>query len=142
VSSPKAIYLEGAADPIFAVLHRPTSRFAQDTAVILCPTFWHKINRASAKRALATLGWAFGALRPLAAGPPDARRRPSRPAGRPPAPVGQARTLEHIPVRDHTLRPGWAQIQAHGVLDRALERELTGPADPGWAGLGWASLSD
>jgi hypothetical protein len=74
VSSPKAIYLEGAADPIFAVLHRPTSRFAQDTAVILCPTFWHKINRASAKRALATLGWAFGAPsrrgRPMHGGDP------------------------------------------------------------------------
>jgi len=32
--------------------------------------------------------------------------------------------VEHIRVRDHTLRPSWAQSQAHGALDRALEREL------------------
>jgi len=33
-------------------------------------------------------------------------------------------TLEYIAVRDHTLRPGWSQGQAHEALDRALEREL------------------
>jgi hypothetical protein len=33
-------------------------------------------------------------------------------------------TLERIPVRDHTLRPSWAQTQAQAALDRALEREL------------------
>jgi hypothetical protein len=33
-------------------------------------------------------------------------------------------TLEYIPVRDHTLRPNWAQRQAHDALDRALDREL------------------
>ena len=33
-------------------------------------------------------------------------------------------TLERIPVRDHTLRPSWAQTRAHAALDRALEREL------------------
>jgi alpha-beta hydrolase superfamily lysophospholipase len=33
-------------------------------------------------------------------------------------------TLEYIAVRDHTLRPNWAQREAHAVLDRALAREL------------------
>ncbi|HEY5317719.1 MAG TPA: hypothetical protein VIJ20_07045 [Solirubrobacteraceae bacterium] len=33
-------------------------------------------------------------------------------------------TVEYIRVRDHTLRPSWAQAQAHSVLDRALDREL------------------
>ncbi len=33
-------------------------------------------------------------------------------------------TLEYVQVRDHTLRPSWAQRQAHAALDRALEREL------------------
>jgi pimeloyl-ACP methyl ester carboxylesterase len=33
-------------------------------------------------------------------------------------------TLEYIAVRDHTLRPNWAQREAHAALDRALEREL------------------
>lgn len=33
-------------------------------------------------------------------------------------------TIEHIAVRDHTLRPNWAQGQAHAALDRALHREL------------------
>lgn len=32
--------------------------------------------------------------------------------------------LEQIAVRDHTLRPAWAQARAHEALDRALEREL------------------
>ena len=35
-------------------------------------------------------------------------------------------TLERISVRDHTLRPTWAQQQAHAALDRGLERELEG----------------
>jgi len=33
-------------------------------------------------------------------------------------------TIERIAVRDHTLRPIWAQGRAHEALDRALEREL------------------
>ncbi len=33
-------------------------------------------------------------------------------------------SIEHVGVRDHTLRPTWSQGQAHVVLDRALEREL------------------
>lgn len=37
-------------------------------------------------------------------------------------------TIERIPVRDHTLRPTWAQVQAHAALDRALERELAAAA--------------
>lgn len=32
-------------------------------------------------------------------------------------------TIERIRVRDHTMRPTWAQRQAHAVLDRALARE-------------------
>jgi dienelactone hydrolase len=32
--------------------------------------------------------------------------------------------IERIQVRDHTLRPNWAQAQAHASLDRALAREL------------------
>jgi hypothetical protein len=32
--------------------------------------------------------------------------------------------IERIAVRDHTLRPAWAQDQAHAALDRALDREL------------------
>jgi pimeloyl-ACP methyl ester carboxylesterase len=123
----------------------------------LRPTNWHKINRASAKRALATLGWAFAAMRRLAASrrgrlmhggdPLDLLFDRLRQSGKHVtllfsdneplheeltrtghmARLEQAPhvTLEHIPVRDHTLRPGWAQVQAHGVLDRALERELT-----------------
>jgi dienelactone hydrolase len=34
-------------------------------------------------------------------------------------------TLERIAVRDHTLRPNWAQRRAHEILDRAIEAELT-----------------
>jgi pimeloyl-ACP methyl ester carboxylesterase len=33
-------------------------------------------------------------------------------------------TFEYVAVRDHTLRPNWAQNQAHAALDRALELEL------------------
>ena len=33
-------------------------------------------------------------------------------------------TLERIPVRDHTMRPNWAQAQAHAILDRAIGAEL------------------
>lgn len=33
-------------------------------------------------------------------------------------------TIERIAVRDHTLRPNWAQQQAHAALDRAITREL------------------
>jgi dienelactone hydrolase len=36
-------------------------------------------------------------------------------------------TLENIPVRDHTMRPMWAQGQLHEALDRALALE---PAFP------------
>ena len=32
-------------------------------------------------------------------------------------------TIERIRVRDHTMRPSWAQRQAHSALDRALVRE-------------------
>ncbi len=32
-------------------------------------------------------------------------------------------SLERIPVRDHTLRPVWAQGELHAALDRALARE-------------------
>ena len=34
-------------------------------------------------------------------------------------------TIERLLVRDHTLRPNWAQGQALQALDRALDRELT-----------------
>jgi alpha-beta hydrolase superfamily lysophospholipase len=37
-------------------------------------------------------------------------------------------TLERIAVHDHTLRPNWAQQQAHQALDRALQRELASDA--------------
>ena len=33
-------------------------------------------------------------------------------------------TVEHINVRDHTLRPNSAQREAHQALDRAIDREL------------------
>jgi dienelactone hydrolase len=33
-------------------------------------------------------------------------------------------TLERIAVRDHTMRPNWAQVQAHAILDRAIGTEL------------------
>jgi dienelactone hydrolase len=33
-------------------------------------------------------------------------------------------TCERVRIRDHTLRPLWAQAEAHAALDRALEREL------------------
>jgi alpha-beta hydrolase superfamily lysophospholipase len=33
-------------------------------------------------------------------------------------------TLDYIRVKDHTLRPNWAQHQAHAAMDRALEREF------------------
>jgi len=32
-------------------------------------------------------------------------------------------TIERIRVRDHTIRPSWAQRQAHSALDRAIVRE-------------------
>ncbi len=38
-------------------------------------------------------------------------------------------TIERIAVRDHTLRPNWAQQQAHAALDRAIERELARELD-------------
>jgi hypothetical protein len=34
-------------------------------------------------------------------------------------------TVERVAVRDHTMRPVWAQQQAHAALDRAIERELS-----------------
>lgn len=39
-------------------------------------------------------------------------------------------TVEYVNVRDHTMRPGWAQTEVHAALDRALAREIdpTGPA--------------
>jgi pimeloyl-ACP methyl ester carboxylesterase len=33
-------------------------------------------------------------------------------------------TVEHVAVRDHTLRPSSAQRHVHQILDRALDREL------------------
>ena len=33
-------------------------------------------------------------------------------------------TFERVAVRDHTMRPNWAQKRVHEALDRALEREL------------------
>jgi dienelactone hydrolase len=43
-------------------------------------------------------------------------------------------SLERIPVRDHTLRPVWAQAELHAALDRALAREpgitLSAPPSP------------
>jgi dienelactone hydrolase len=33
-------------------------------------------------------------------------------------------TLERIAVRDHTLRPNWAQGRAHAILDRVIAAEL------------------
>ncbi|MGB9182849.1 MAG: hypothetical protein WCB67_02205 [Solirubrobacteraceae bacterium] len=43
-------------------------------------------------------------------------------------------SLERIPVRDHTLRPVWAQGELHAALDRALAREpgitLSAPPSP------------
>jgi hypothetical protein len=32
-------------------------------------------------------------------------------------------TFEHVPVRDHTVRPSWSQRETHAALDRALARE-------------------
>ncbi len=121
----------------------------------LHPSNWHKINRASARRALANLGWALAALRRLLASRRgrlihggdeldllfDRLRQSGKrvtllfsdnePLHEELTRTGHMSrldraphvTLEHIPVRDHTLRPGWAQAQAHAVLDRALERE-------------------
>lgn len=34
-------------------------------------------------------------------------------------------TVEYVPVHDHTLRPGWAQVQALQILDRSIDRELS-----------------
>jgi hypothetical protein len=39
-------------------------------------------------------------------------------------------TVEHIAVRDHTLRPIWAQARAHEALDRALHRTLAVSGSP------------
>jgi len=33
-------------------------------------------------------------------------------------------TFERVGVRDHTMRPSWAQHETHAALDRALAREL------------------
>jgi alpha-beta hydrolase superfamily lysophospholipase len=33
-------------------------------------------------------------------------------------------TIEYVDVRDHTMRPSWAQRELHAALDRALAREL------------------
>jgi hypothetical protein len=32
--------------------------------------------------------------------------------------------IRSLPVRDHTLRPNWAQQQAHSIIDRAVQAEL------------------
>jgi hypothetical protein len=44
-------------------------------------------------------------------------------------------TVEYVDVRDHTMRPCWAQRELHAALDRALWRETRpaghGPADAG-----------
>jgi hypothetical protein len=42
-------------------------------------------------------------------------------------------TFEHVAVRDHTMRPGSSQREAHAALDRALAREpgiSLSPGDP------------
>ncbi len=39
-------------------------------------------------------------------------------------------TIERFRVRDHTMRPSWAQRQAHAALDRAIARELGIALDP------------
>jgi alpha-beta hydrolase superfamily lysophospholipase len=127
----------------------------------LRPTNWHKINLASAQRALANLGWAFAALRRLVATRRgrlihggdeldllfDRLRQSGKrvtllfsdnePLHEELTRTGHMTrleqaphvTLEHIPVRDHTLRPGWAQVQAHEVLDGAIERERQRPEE-------------
>ena len=33
-------------------------------------------------------------------------------------------TYERLAVRDHTLRPNWAQVQAHAILDRTIRAQL------------------
>ncbi len=48
-------------------------------------------------------------------------------------------TIERIRVRDHTMRPGWAQRQGHAALDRALAGEAgieLEPIDPAEPALG------
>jgi dienelactone hydrolase len=40
--------------------------------------------------------------------------------------AGGAVSVERIHVRDHTLRPGWAQREAHRALDAALTAALAG----------------
>lgn len=40
-------------------------------------------------------------------------------------------TLEHVAIRDHTLRPAWAQREAHEALDRAVLRAAGVEAVPG-----------
>jgi hypothetical protein len=37
-------------------------------------------------------------------------------------------TLARVRVRDHTMRPGWAQRQLHEVLDRAVAQEVDAAA--------------
>ncbi|HET8980734.1 MAG TPA: hypothetical protein VFN87_21455 [Solirubrobacteraceae bacterium] len=44
--------------------------------------------------------------------------------------------VESVPVRDHTLRPGWAQHEVHGLLDRALASVPGMPEVAGMASIG------
>lgn len=53
MSSParQALYLDGAAGPVFAVLHEPDAATAQDTAVLLCPPFgWEEVCSYRSRR--------------------------------------------------------------------------------------------
>ena len=50
-------------------------------------------------------------------------------------------TVEYVNVRDHTMRPGWAQTEVHAALDRALAREID-PTGPATDSVASASASD
>jgi alpha-beta hydrolase superfamily lysophospholipase len=49
-------------------------------------------------------------------------------------------TFEHVSVRDHTMRPNWAQQQAQAIVDQAIQNELavelaqvdSGTVPPSW----------
>ncbi len=47
----RSLYLDGATEPVFAVLHEPAAVNARDTAVLLCPPFgWEEVSSYRSRR--------------------------------------------------------------------------------------------
>ena len=49
--APRALYLDGGAEPVFAILHEPTGAAARDTAALICPPYgWEEVCSYRSRR--------------------------------------------------------------------------------------------